>query len=78
MAGITSTEGWQRGNGRVVRFDSGRVHHVKGGAIVTISSNIIRVATTDLPAWRRRGLLTWIGEAYTAEPLWAAGPDGDE
>ena len=33
VAGITSTEGWQRGNGRVVRFDSGRVHHVKGGAI---------------------------------------------
>lgn len=59
--GSTNTEGWQRGNGRVVRFDSGRVHHVKGGAIVTISSNIIRVATPeecpacgDLLRWDKR------------------------
>ena len=36
------------------------------------------IGSTDLPAWRRRGLLTWTGEAYTAEPLWAVGPDGDE
>lgn len=78
VAGITSTEGWQRGNGRVVRFDSGRVHHVKGGAIVTISSNIIRVATTEECPACGDLLLTWTGEAYTAEPLWAAGSDGDE
>ena len=36
------------------------------------------IGSPDLPAWRRRGLLTWIGEADTAEPLCAAGPDGDE
>ena len=36
------------------------------------------IGSHNLPAWQRRGLLTWIGEAYTAEPLWAAGPDGDE
>ena len=36
------------------------------------------IGSPDLPAWQRRGLLTWSGEAYTAEPLRAAGPDGDE
>ena len=36
------------------------------------------IGSTDLPAGQRRGLLTWTGEAYTAEPLWAAGSDGDE
>ena len=36
------------------------------------------IGSIELPAGQRRGLLTWTGEAYTAGPLWAMGPDGDE
>ena len=64
VAGITSTEGWQRGYGRVVRFDSGRVPPM-GQAAPSVALSQLRPGVG-------------MDDDYAAEPLWAVGPDGDE